>query len=175
MSLSFTDKVKAAKNGDSAAFASIYAAVYKELYHIALCNLRNEHDAADAVSDAVLDAFTSIGRLRDEEAFKAWIVRILMAKIKTRQRGYIEANNARDFEAVEQELTKEMQYDGLEIVEAMGILDETERLLLSLNAVAGYTSDEIAKLCKANPSTVRSKLFRAKIKLKERLSDSGMS
>lgn len=169
MKLSFSQLVKAAKNGDADAFAAIYAGVYKELYHIALCNLRNEHDAADAVSDAVLDAFTSIGRLRDEEAFKAWIVRILTAKIKTRQREYIESNNARDFESVEQELTKEMQYDGLEIVEAMGILDENERLLLSLSVIGGYTSDEIAKLCKANPSTIRSKLYRAKIKLKERL------
>ena len=36
-------------------------------------------------------------------------------------------------------------------------------------AIQKKTSDEIAKMCETNPSTIRSKLSRAKIKLKERL------
>ncbi|MEG0615085.1 MAG: sigma-70 family RNA polymerase sigma factor [Oscillospiraceae bacterium] len=169
MNLDFSECVKKAQGGDADAFAKLYSLVYKDLYHIALCNLRNQHDASDVVSDAVLDAFTSIKKLRDEKAFKAWIVRILTAKIKNKQREYIENNGTQDIEDVEQELTKEENFGGIEIMEEIANLDQNERLVLSLNVVAGYTSDEIAKMTKANPSTVRSKLSRAKIKLKQRL------
>ena len=88
MKNNFSQLVKRARNGDADAFAELYSSVYKDLYHIALCNLRNSEDAADAVSDTVLDAFASIKNLKDENAFKTWIVRILMAKIKKKQKEY---------------------------------------------------------------------------------------
>lgn len=169
MILDFSECVKKARDGDADAFSQLYALVYKELYHIALCNLRNSQDAADAVSDTVLDAFTSIKKLRDEKAFKAWIVKILTVKIKKKQREYIEFNNTQDIDDVEQEITSEINYDGLEIMEEIARLDETERLVLSLNIVGGYTGDEIAKMCGTNSSTIRSRLARAKIKLRDRL------
>ena len=53
-----------AKKGDTAAFAELYSLVYKDMYYIALYSLRNSHDASDAVSDAVADAFCSIGNLQ---------------------------------------------------------------------------------------------------------------
>lgn len=169
MSLDFSELVRKARDGDADAFSQLYANVYKELYHIALCNLRNPDDAADAVSDAVLDAFESMKKLRDEKAFKAWIVKILTVKIKNKQKEYIEKRDAPELESVEQEIASENSTNGIEIMEAFAVLEETERLVLSLNAAAGYTSDEIAKMCGTNSSTVRSKLRRAKIKLKQRL------
>ena len=68
MDLNFSEYVKRAKKGDTDAFSKLYSLVYKDLYHIALCNLKNQHDACDAVSDAVLDAFTSIKNLRDRKS-----------------------------------------------------------------------------------------------------------
>lgn len=165
----FSENVRKAQNGDADAFAKLYSLIYKDLYHIALCNLRNQHDASDAVSDAVLDAFTSIKKLRDENAFKAWMIRILTAKIKKKQREYAVNNDIQDIDDVEQEIKEKDNINGIEITEEFKRLDETERLVLSLNIVAGYTSDEIAKMCGTNASTVRSKLSRAKIKLKQRL------
>ncbi|MCR4888362.1 MAG: sigma-70 family RNA polymerase sigma factor, partial [Ruminococcus sp.] len=84
----FSTDVKLAQAGDSQAFSRLYALVYKDLYHIALYSLRNSHDACDAVSETVLDAFCSIGKLRDEKAFRSWIMKILSAKIKQKQREY---------------------------------------------------------------------------------------
>ena len=169
MNFDFSDCVKRARGGDADAFAKLYSLVYKDLYHIALCNLRNQHDASDVVSEAVLDAFTSIKNLRDLNAFKAWIVRILTVKIKKKQREYIENNGTQDIEDVEQEITGEISNNGLDIMEAIAKLEENERLVLSLNIVAGYTSEEIAKMCDTKSATVRSKLSRAKIKLRQQL------
>ena len=81
----FRTDAELAGRGDTAAFSRLYSLVYKDMYRTALYNLRNTHDAADAVSDAVADAFENIGRLKNAEAFKAWIMKILFAKIKKRQ------------------------------------------------------------------------------------------
>lgn len=78
----FRTDAELAGRGDTAAFSRLYSLVYKDMYRTALYNLRNTHDAADAVSDAVADAFENIGRLKNAEAFKAWIMKILFAKIK---------------------------------------------------------------------------------------------
>ena len=75
MNNDFTEDVKLARKGDSEAFSRLYSIVYKDLYRIALYSLRNSHDACDVVSDTVLDAFCSIGSLRDEAAFRLWIMR----------------------------------------------------------------------------------------------------
>lgn len=163
----FSTDVKLARAGDTEAFARLYSLVYKDLYHIALYSLRSSHDACDAVSDTVLDAFTSIGKLRDEKAFRGWIMRILAAKIKRRQREYF-ANTA---ELKDEELPDEdFSYENVELKEAVGRPDPQSRLILSMSALEGYTGDEIAQICGMNPATVRSRLSRIKEKLRLELS-----
>ena len=175
MDTNFARCVKKARDGDADAFAELYSAVYKELYRIALVNLKNQHDASDAVSDAVLEAFSSIKNLRDENAFKAWMIKILTVKIKRKQREYIKnrdhLTDLDDIESVEQEKAKEINYGGLEIMEEFRKLNEDERLVLSLSVVSGYTSEEIAKITGSSANTVRSKAARAKIKLRKMLEE----
>ena len=73
-------QIKMAKSGDADAFAELYREIYLDLYRFALYTLRSPADAEDAVSETVIDAFTSIQKLRSEESFKAWIFKILSAK-----------------------------------------------------------------------------------------------
>lgn len=164
----FSADAKLARKGDSEAFARLYAEVYEDLYHIALYCLRNSHDACDAVSDTVIDAFSSIGKLKDEKAFRSWIMRILSAKIKRKQRDYF--NIPVDIEDAESE-SCDFDYLSMDIKEALETLDNESRLMLSMSVLGGYTSSEIAKLCKSKPSTVRSKMSRIKSKLRLHLSD----
>ena len=69
--------VKRAKRGDTAAFAELYGTIYKRLYRFALYTLGNTQDAEDVVSAAVMEAFENIGKLRKEDAFSAWMYRIV--------------------------------------------------------------------------------------------------
>ena len=163
----FSTDVKLARGGDSAAFARLYSLVYKDLYHIALYSLRSSHDACDVVSDTVLDAFTTIGKLKDEKAFRGWIMKILSAKIKRKQREYF-ANTA---ELTDEELPEEeFGYENVELREAVDRLDPQSRLILSMSALEGYTGDEIAQICGMNAATVRSRLSRIKERLRLELS-----
>ena len=172
MNTEFAQCVKKARAGDADAFAELYSTVYKDLYRIALVNLKNQHDASDVVSDTVLEAFSSIKKLKDEKAFKAWIIKILTVKIKNKQKEYIKNRDYREeLESVEQEKTDEINYGGLELMEEFRRLSEEERLVLSLSVVSGYTSEEIAKVTGLSANTVRSKAARAKIKLKQMLTE----
>lgn len=174
--IDFDRCVEMARAGDSDSFAQLYALVYKDLYRIALINLNNnQHDASDVVSDTVLEAYSSIKKLRDEKAFKSWIIKILAAKIKRKQKEYIQKNtfsNELDIlDSVEQEKSDEINYSGLEVMEEFAKLDEEDRLVLSLGVVSGYKSEEIAKMLGMSANTVRSKAARAKLKLKQLLTE----
>ncbi|HPY83422.1 RNA polymerase sigma factor [Ruminococcus sp. XPD3002] len=160
---SFSADVRLARKGDTAAFARLYSLVYKDMYHIALYSLRSSHDAADAVSDTVLDAFRSIGNLRDENAFRGWIMKILSAKIKQKQKEYFS-----NIEELSEDNSPAVSFDceSAELHEAMDKLDSTSRLILSLAVIQGYTSEEIASICSVKASTVRSRLVRIKEKLR---------
>ena len=174
MSLDFTASVRRAQAGDAGAFAELYSLVYKDLYRIALLNLNNQHDASDGVSDTVLEAYTSISKLRDEKAFKAWIIKILTVKIKNKRKEYKEINNFREdvddlSDAEEAAVSKEIDFGSIEVMEGFKQLSEEERMVLSLSVVSGYKSEEIARMFGTNANTVRSKVARAKARLKQLL------
>ncbi len=159
--------IKLAQKGSSEAFARLYSTVYKDMYHIALYSLRNSHDASDAVSDAVLDAFCSINKLKDADKFKSWIMTILSAKIKRKQREYFSPSDELDENLP---LTDDFSYDSVELNEALQKLDSNSRLLLSMSVLGGYSSGEISEICDIKASTVRSRLTRIKEKLRMELS-----
>jgi RNA polymerase sigma-70 factor (ECF subfamily) len=172
----FSDLVKKARKGDASAFASLYKNIYKDLYRIAYLNLNSEEDAADAVSDAVLDAFASLKSLKDENAFRSWFLSILFAKIKKTQRGYVKTrenilsdDDYGDYDNYRSSGSSDFGFSSLEVKTAFSKLSEEEREILSLSAVFGYTSDEIAKSLGISANTVRSKAARARDKLKKYL------
>ena len=174
MSLDFTASVRRAQAGDAGAFAELYSLVYKDLYRIALLNLNNQHDASDVVSDTVLEAYTSISKLRDEKAFKAWIIKILTVKIKNKRKEYKEINNFREdvddlSDAEEAAVSKEIDFGSIEVMDGFKQLSEEERMVLSLSVVSGYKSEEIVRMFGTNANTVRSKVARAKARLKQLL------
>jgi len=161
-------EVKKAKRGDAAAFAGLYQQIYADLYRFALYTLKNKTDAEDAVSETVVDAFASIGKLRKPEAFKGWIFRILYHKCKDKLREYTRKDTElpEDFKELP---AKEKVEDGAVMRALFFELGEEERLIISMHLFAGYTSKEIAKLLGLNENTVRSKESRALKKLAREL------
>mgnify|MGYP001057894403 CR=1 FL=1 len=167
MNTDFSQCVLRARDGDADACAELYSLVYKDLYRIAFVNLKNQHDSSDVVSDKVLEAYSSIKKLRDEKAFKAWIIKILTVKIKNKQKEYIKNRDYRE----ELDVLESVEHERSEEMEEFRRLNEDERLVLSLSIVSGYTSEEIARATGLSANTVRSKAARAKIKLKKMLSE----
>lgn len=163
-------QIKKAKSGDVDAFAALYSEIYLDLYRFALYSLRSPADAEDAVSETVIDAFTSIQKLRSEESFKAWIFKILSAKCKRRMKS-IQPLLDEFPETIPDENSSENLAEQIDVRNYFFQLKDEERLIISMHIFAGYTSQEIAKILHLNPNTVRSKESRALKKLSIQLSD----
>lgn len=165
-------EVKKAKRGDAAAFAGLYQQIYADLYRFAFYTLKNKNDAEDVVSETVMDAFVSIGKLHQAEKFKGWIFRILYNKCKDKLREYTK----KDIELPEDyhEMAAEEKVEDSAVIRALFFkLDEEDRMIISMHLFAGYTSKEIAKLIGVNENTVRSKESRALKKLARMLEPEG--
>jgi RNA polymerase sigma-70 factor (ECF subfamily) len=72
------DLVVRAKGGDLDAFSALISARTDRLYSAARLILRDDEQAADAVQDAMLQAWLDIRGLRDPDRFDAWLRRLLV-------------------------------------------------------------------------------------------------
>lgn len=158
--------VKRAKQGDTEAFASLYAEFYENMFRFALYTLKNTQDAEDVVSETVLDAFTSIGKLRSEEAFRSWIFRILSNKCKNKLREYANKTTEMD-ESLECANKTPGTEDAAVVRKLFFELPDEERLIIGMHLFCGYKSREIAEILHMNENTVRSKESRGLKKMAE--------
>ena len=162
-----TELYEKARAGDSAAFAELYSLYRDKLYSTAFYLLGRKEDAEDVVMDTVADAFASIRKLRDPNAFSGWIFRILMNKLKRKRGSYInepgELNE--DITKASEDLTDEQ----IAVRQAMLKLDSVSREIVTLSVISGYKSEEIAEIMGLNPNTVRSRKQRALMKLRDEL------
>jgi RNA polymerase sigma factor (sigma-70 family) len=163
------DVVRRAIGGDREAFVSLYGSVYKALYAFAYYTLQNAHDAEDVVSETVLAAFEQISRLKNEEAFGAWIFKILANRCKRRLKQYTEKTERLNDSII---FTDSEEWDN-DVKSMMGVLSKEERMIVSLTVIAGYTSGEIGRILHRNSSTVRSKYSRALKKMQKELEKQG--
>ena len=68
--------VERSKNQDSAAFTELYQMLYQKVYFFALSLTKNENMAEDAVQESFMGALSSLGSLKDNKLFVAWLNKI---------------------------------------------------------------------------------------------------
>jgi RNA polymerase sigma factor, sigma-70 family len=157
--------VEQAKRKDKEAFAKLYELVYQDMYRFALYTLKNPQDAEDVVSDTVVDAYESIRKLRNADAFKGWIFKILSNKCRRKMKDYVNKTA---------ELSENISIKGdftedVAVQEAFMRLSNEERLIISMSIFAGYSSREIGAILKKSDNTVRSDKSRALKKMEQML------
>ena len=147
-------------------FARKYEEVYQDMFRFALYTLKNRQEAEDVVSETVLDAWKGIRTLKNEDAFRAWILRILATKCRQKLKSYLNrmAELPEDLAWRERDTSEDM-----DVRAAFYRLHDEERLVLSLNLFAGYSGREIAEMLDMNDNTVRSLKSRALKKMEQML------
>ena len=145
-------------------FAKLYEDVYRDMYRFALYALGNVQDAEDAVGEAAADAYAAFRSLRQEEAFRGWIFKILSCKCKRKLKDY----GNRTVEIQEDAFpAAESMEDYVQVRMIFGRLEKEERLLVSMQVWGGYSSREIGRILRMNDNTVRSKISRAMGKMRD--------
>jgi len=145
-------------------FIRLYETVYKDLYRLAYYYMGNPQEAEDAVAETVLKAYEKFNSLRNKEAFKKWIFKILVNQCisnlrKRRPYGLYRLVKDESFEAYHE--------DRVVAEDILSVLTKDERQIVVLFVFGGYTGDEIAKLLHMKSSTVRSKYRRALRKMED--------
>ena len=81
-----TDLVRSAARGDALAFERLLASRADWAFRIARAMLGDESGARDATQDALVSAWHELPRLRDPEAFDAWLRHILVNACRAQMR-----------------------------------------------------------------------------------------
>ncbi len=149
---------------------SLIIASEDSLYHVAKTLLREDADCADAIQEAIVSAFTKLHTLRSDEYAKTWLTRILINECydilrKQEHEASIEEENMPDSEAAEPNAGQ----DYSELYEALETLSDEMRICITLFYMEGYSIREIASILEVNENTVKSRLSRAKARLRREL------
>jgi RNA polymerase sigma-70 factor (ECF subfamily) len=164
--------VHRAQQGDRWAFETLVERHETRLYTLAARVLGSREDAADAVQDALLRAWLALPKFRGGSRFSTWLYRITLNAahdVHAKRRAMTtseppEPADPRDRFA-ESELSGDLQA-------ALNALDEPYRVAVVLYDVLGCSYAEIAELVGVAEGTVKSRIFRGRSELAQRLGTS---
>lgn len=133
------------------------------MYRLALAMLRGRQDAEDAVSEAVLKAYENRHTLRDRNRFKPWIMQITANEARKIYRRNKRVTPMEDLEAYMPAFTDERH----ELWDTVMELEPLHREVVLLYFYERFSLKEIGKILHVPEGTVKSRLSRAKEKLRD--------
>jgi RNA polymerase sigma-70 factor (ECF subfamily) len=177
--------VQHAQRGNTAAFAALMRRYNRRLYRTARAILRDDAAAEDALQEGYVAPYRHLDDFRGDAQIATWLTRIvvnqaLQALRKTRREQVVvlfdDAADGADVSPPTEEsqlgtperalLRTEMRHL---IERKIDELPASYRAVFMLREVEDLTVDETAGVLGIPPATVRSRLFRAKARLRESL------
>lgn len=160
--------IKDIAGGDREALAALYTQTRAAVYGFALSMVKNPADAEDVLQDTYLQAWQAAGGYRARGKAMAWPLTIArnLSLDRLRQQGRVsslDAEEALDHLAERPAVTAE---DRMLLGALLTALEDQERQIVTLHALAGLKHREIAGLLALPISTVLSKYNRALKKLR---------
>lgn len=175
--------VQQVQRGSSAAFGALMRRYNRRLYRTARAILKDDAGAEDALQEAYVAAYRHMGEFRGDAALGTWLTRIvvnqaLQALRRTRRERVIVPfdESAEDQHALEADAPSERPESMMLRAEMRRLIErkidelpEGYRTVFMLREVEDMTVDETAAALDIPGATVRSRLFRAKARLRESL------
>jgi RNA polymerase sigma-70 factor (ECF subfamily) len=174
------------KAGDLAAFEKLMRQYERQIFRISLQITQNREDAEDIVQDTFFKAFQKIDQFQGNSKFYTWLVRIavnesLMRLRKRKAQKTVsmdeeiqtdEGSIPRDF--ADWMPNPEQNYNQAELAEILRRtiqgLPPGFRTVFVLRDIDGLSTEETAQALKLSVPAVKSRLLRARLQLRERLS-----
>jgi len=177
--------VERAQRGDKQAFGLLVEKYQRKLARLISRLVRDPGEVEDVTQEAFIKAYRALPSFRGESAFYAWLYRIGINTAKN----YLVAMGRRAPTSTEVEAEEAEGYDGGELLreistpesllltkeiagtvnQAIEALPEELRSAIQLRELEGMSYEEIAKLMDCPVGTVRSRIFRAREAIAERL------
>lgn len=162
------DLINRAQKGNKEAFTQLIISVEQDLYRIARMRFSCEDDIEDAVQETIIQTYKSIKKIKNPEYFKTWIIKVLINKCNK-----LYKKKQRNLEYIEDISIDYYSYDNNDVLASnldfytlIKDLNYKERISLILYYAEGFTTKQISKILKEPESTIRNRLSRSKIKIK---------
>lgn len=133
------------------------------VYRLAFARVKNQYDADDILQEVFLRFIKSKDKVNNEEHAKALLIRITINCSKS----MLTSSWFKKTEALSENLSVTMPEN--DTLEAVLKLPQKYRTVIHLHYYCGFSIEEIGKILDHNPSTVKSQLHRARMKLKTEL------
>ncbi len=177
--------VSAAKAGSYAAFEGLVNRYEKKIYRLGLNITGSPEDAEDVLQETFLKAFEHLPEFRGDSRFYTWIVRIAVNEglMRLRKRrsdktvpfGEVEGEDGEvmprdfaDWKPNPEELFAKTELETI-LQDAVQTLPPNFRTVFFLRDVEGLSTEETAQLLDLTVGTVKARLFRARLRLREEL------
>ncbi len=176
------------QKGDTDAFEVLVERHQKRMLNVAYRMLGDYEEACDVVQDAFLAAYRAIRSFRRESKFSTWLYgivvnharnRIKQAQGRSRRETrsiddpveFKECNLQREVPECGESVVEQLERKEIEarVQECIGALESEYREVLVLRDIQGFSYEEIRDILKIPEGTVKSRLFRARDALKDRL------
>ncbi|TCK75827.1 RNA polymerase RpoE-like sigma-24 subunit [Acidipila rosea] len=178
--------VNRAREGDVQAFEKLVKQYDRQVFRIAQHITQNREDAEDVVQDAFLKAYEKLNQFQGNSKFYTWLVRIAvneaLMRLRKRRTGKMVSIDE-DVETEEGSMPRdladwgpdpEQQYNQSELAEILRKtiqgLPPGFRIVFVLRDVDGLSTEETAETLGLSIPAVKSRLLRARLQLRERLS-----
>jgi RNA polymerase sigma-70 factor (ECF subfamily) len=172
--------------GEHDLFYELIRPYERRLYAAAFAILRNEPDAEDVAQEAVLKAFKNLRQFRAESKFSTWLTQITVNEARMRRRkahsnlmepiadrpdddGNYTPRDFADWREIPSE-TLERKEVRLKLAQALAQLSQIYREVFVLRDMQHLSIDETAKALGISTASVKTRLLRARLMLRDLLS-----
>ncbi len=176
--------VAAAKSGDISAFETLVGRYERKIFRLAQNITQNREDAEDAMQESFLKAYEHLGEFQGNSRFYTWLVRIAVnqALMKLRRRRPNVVSLDQELVTGEDMMPREVEdwgpspeerYGQTELSgilgKVIGELDPPFRIVFQLRDIEELSTEETAEALGLSVPAVKSRLLRARLKLREKL------
>ncbi len=174
--------IEESRKGNIDAFEELIKDYKKSAYNIALRVMRNVEDAEDASQEALIKIFKNISSFNMDSTFKVWMYRIVVNTCldfkRKKSLNAISLDETLDLGSgreVQREISDETSnpdalvdrnYNTGLVDDAINMLEDDFKTIIILRDIKGFTYDEISEILNCNLGTVKSRLSRARKRLK---------
>ncbi|HPU79568.1 MAG: RNA polymerase sigma factor RpoE [Candidatus Accumulibacter propinquus] len=177
--------VERAQAGDKHAFELLVAKYQRKVARLLSRFIRDQSEVEDVAQEAFIKAYRALPAFRGDSAFYTWLYRIAINTAKNylvaqgrraptstefdaeEAEGFEDAGRLRDINTPESLL--QSKQTGETINAAMAALPEELRSAIVLREIEGLSYEEIAEAMRCPIGTVRSRIFRAREAVAEKL------
>jgi len=174
--------ISAAQQGDVTAFNRLILQYQDMAYTVAYRIMNDPDAAADATQEAFISAYLGLPRFRGG-SFRAWLMRIVtnacydeLRRRKRHPQSSLDALYAKTPMPISSNSSSENPEEHVQRLElshllqqGIALLPDDQRVILVLSDVQGFSYQEIAEVVGVPKGTVKSRLHRARARLRDYL------